>query len=62
MKRKVNQIDRTIDPRPILPKDLIAVPPGGITLEGVQFNVEIGLRFIESWLRGVSPHLTVWQG
>lgn len=49
---RVNQRDRPLAPVPIRPADLLEVPPGGITQEGVRFNVAIGLRFIESWLRG----------
>jgi len=49
---RVNQRDRPLDLVPIRPADLLEVPPGGITQEGVRFNVAIGLRFIESWLRG----------
>ncbi len=47
-----NQLDRPLDSIPVRPADLLEVPPGGITTEGVRFNVAIGLRFIESWLRG----------
>ena len=53
LKGKVNQLDRPLDPARIGPAELLKVPPGGITLDGVRFNVAIGLRFIESWLRGV---------
>lgn len=49
----MNQLDRPCG-LAVTPSDLLAVPPGGITLEGVRFNVAIGLRFVESWLRGVS--------
>lgn len=50
---RVNQLHRPLDPTPIGPAELLKVPPGGITMDGVRFNVAIGLRFIESWLRGV---------
>ena len=51
---QVNQLTRPAESGSVTPKDLMTVPPGGITLEGVRFNVSIGVRFIESWLRGVS--------
>lgn len=57
---KVNQLDRPVDAARIGSAELLRVPPGGITLDGVRFNVAIGLRFIESWLRGVRG--LVWRG
>ncbi len=50
----VNQLGRPpVDPTPVTPAALLKVPPGGITREGVEFNVAIGVRFVEAWLRGV---------
>jgi hypothetical protein len=46
-------MDRLLpEARTITDKDLLSVPPGGISLEGVKFNVQVGVRFIESWFRG----------
>ena len=33
-------------------KDLLAVPTGTITEEGVRKNINVGLLYLESWLRG----------
>ncbi|XP_014681941.1 PREDICTED: malate synthase-like [Priapulus caudatus] len=33
-------------------KDLLEMPSGGVTLEGLKHNVSVGILFIEAWLRG----------
>ena len=33
-------------------KDLLAVAEGKITEEGLLWNVDVGLQYLESWLRG----------
>jgi malate synthase len=33
-------------------EDLLSVPDGDITLDGLRRNVEVGLQYLESWLRG----------
>ena len=33
-------------------QDLLAVPEGDITQDGLRRNVEVGLQYLESWLRG----------
>lgn len=49
-----NQIDRQRDDVQVSERDLLNVHIGrDITEEGVRENVSIGLRYIESWLRGV---------
>ena len=32
--------------------DLLAVPEGPITADGLRVNVAVGVRYLESWLRG----------
>ena len=47
-----NQLDR-IDTSPaITAADLLQVPDGTITHEGLRTNVAVGVRYLESWLRG----------
>jgi malate synthase len=49
-----NQIGTT--PRlspPVAQADLLQVPTGKITQEGVTRNVDVSLQYLESWLRGV---------
>ncbi len=48
-----HQIDRPAS-RPIpRPRDLLVVPHGPITTEGVRRNTRVALRYLESWLRGI---------
>jgi malate synthase len=47
-----NQIFRRTPDLQITAADLLAVPEGQITLQGLQTNVAVGLRYLESWLRG----------
>jgi len=34
-------------------KDLLAIPEGTITEDGLRLNINVGLLYLESWLRGV---------
>ena len=47
-----NQIGRKRDDVHIKSQDLLAVPDGQITEEGLRWNIDIGLQYLESWLRG----------
>jgi malate synthase len=47
-----NQIDRVLDEVRITPKDLLAVTEGKITEQGLKWNLDVGLQYVESWLRG----------
>jgi malate synthase len=33
-------------------QDLLAVPEGDITVEGLRWNIDVGLQYLHSWLRG----------
>jgi malate synthase len=33
--------------------DLLAVPEGDITFGGLRTNIDVGVQYLESWLRGV---------
>ena len=47
-----NQIDKeNIDPN-ITSKDLLKVPSGQITENGLRENIKIGIQYVEAWLRG----------
>jgi len=37
----------------VAPRDLLTVPDGQITEAGLRTNVDVGLQYLESWLRGV---------
>jgi len=49
-----NQVDRTREEVSVAAGDLldVRIPGGEVTEEGVRNNVSVGLRYLESWLRG----------
>ena len=47
-----NQIDRKREDVSVTATDLLAIPEGPITEEGVRVNIRVGVQYIESWLRG----------
>ncbi|MGD0250578.1 MAG: malate synthase A [Thermoplasmata archaeon] len=48
-----NQIDRPTRGAAIRARELIAVPTGPTTSEGVRRNTRVALRYLEAWLRGI---------
>ncbi len=52
--RRPNQVDRRRDDLTVTADDLMAVPetPGEITEAGLRSNVNVGIQYISSWLRG----------
>ena len=47
-----NQISRRREDIHVTEKDLLTVPEGQITEEGLRWNIDVGLQYLESWLRG----------
>lgn len=47
-----NQIHKKRDDVHVTAEDLLEVPEGTITLEGVRTNVNVGIQYIAYWLRG----------
>ena len=47
-----NQIDKKSDEPQITQKDLLKVPVGSITEEGIRENIKVGVQYVEAWLRG----------
>ncbi len=47
-----NQIDRKINDVNVTAADLLAIPTGRITEEGVRKNINVGLLYLQSWLAG----------
>jgi malate synthase len=47
-----NQLDRLRDDVQVAAADLLTVPSGPITEAGLRININVGLRYLESWLRG----------
>lgn len=47
-----NQVDRKREDVQVTAAELLAVPEGAITEEGLRTNVSVGIQYIEAWLRG----------
>ncbi len=47
-----NQIAVPRPPVNITSADLLAVPDGAITQQGLELNIDVGIQYVESWLRG----------
>lgn len=47
-----NQINRKRDDVNVTADDLVSVPEGTITEEGLRININVGVQYIASWLRG----------
>src|SRR5690242_3352906 len=47
-----NQIDRKREDVHVNPQDLLAVPEGTITEDGLRLNVDVGIQYLEAWLGG----------
>ena len=50
--KESNQIGLRREDVRVTAKDLLAVPEGKITEEGLRWNIDVGLQYLESWLRG----------
>src|SRR2546421_3004461 len=48
-----NQLHVTREDVRVTASDLLAVPDGEITEAGLRTNVDVGIQYLESWLRGV---------
>lgn len=50
---KPNQLDRLRDDVNVSAANLIAIPAGAITEEGLRNNIRVGIQYIEAWLGGL---------
>ena len=50
--KEPNQISRRPDDVHVKASDLLDVTEGEITEEGLRWNIDVGLQYLESWLRG----------
>jgi malate synthase len=50
---QANQIDRELPPMHITADDLLRVPQGDITADGLRHNINVGLLYLEAWLSGL---------
>jgi malate synthase len=48
-----NQIDRVLPEAHITAQDLLAVPTGNITEEGLRLNIDVGIQYMGAWLQGL---------
>ena len=51
--RGANQLDRPRSGVRVTADDLTRVPHGRITEQGLRHNIDVGIQYLESWLRGV---------
>ena len=47
-----NQIEKTLDDITISEGDLLAVPEGNITVDGIRNNISVGIQYTAAWLNG----------
>ena len=47
-----NQIDNKRDDVLVVADDLLKIPSGNITEEGIRSNLRIGIQYVEAWLSG----------
>ncbi len=47
-----NQIERQRDDVHVTAEDLLAVPAGTRSIDGLRHNIRVGVQYIEAWLRG----------
>ena len=50
---QANQLDKLREDVNVSEADLMEVPKGTITEDGLRININVGILYIESWLRGV---------
>ena len=49
---EANQVSRQLGNVTVTEADLIAMPDGGITEDGLRNNIRVGIQYIEAWLAG----------
>ncbi len=50
--KEANQIHQRREPAHITAPDLLTVTKGDITEDGLRWNIDVGLQYLEAWLRG----------
>ena len=50
---KPNQIERQREDVEVTPEQLVEVPKGTITEEGLRTNIRVGIQYLEAWLGGL---------
>ena len=49
---QANQLDRLREDVHVTAEDLLRLPTGQITQRGIEVNVDVGIQYLEAWLRG----------
>lgn len=52
MMPSANQVNRQRDDVQVTAEDLLEVPTGAITEQGLRNNISVGIQYLEAWLRG----------
>ncbi len=47
-----NQISRPLSDVHVTASDLLKVPEGQVTQQGFELNIDVGIQYVEAWLRG----------
>ncbi|XP_019218308.1 malate synthase-like [Oreochromis niloticus] len=47
-----NQLDQLRNDVTVFPEDLLSMPSGGVMLNGLKYNIAVGVLFINAWLSG----------
>uniref|UniRef100_A0A8C6SN90 malate synthase n=1 Tax=Neogobius melanostomus TaxID=47308 RepID=A0A8C6SN90_9GOBI len=47
-----NQLHQLRKDAAVTPDDLLSMPSGGVTLDGLKYNIAVGVLFINAWLSG----------
>ena len=47
-----NQIERKLGDGAVTKRDLLAIPTGDITEQGLRWNIDVGLHYLAAWLDG----------
>jgi malate synthase len=50
--KRANQIERRRTDVNVQASDLLQVPEGEVTMAGLELNIDVGIQYLESWLRG----------
>ncbi|HLH38174.1 MAG TPA: malate synthase A [Bryobacteraceae bacterium] len=48
-----NQISRKREEVRVTAKDLLTVPDGDITEDGLKWNIDVGVQYLDAWLKGI---------
>jgi malate synthase len=50
--KEANQLHRLRQDVAVAASDLLRLPEGGVTSAGLELNIDVGIQYLEAWLRG----------